>query len=292
MQRQLTKKPLPSTPPSDALLSISSTHMINKPINPPILQTTSASMNEAHRCPGANHRPPCPTADSITYAVVPKPVAPSTASTCVETPIVPFNSQCYLITPSTEPTPNYSALSSFIALQYPESSTAPTNGLPAFPPVKTVNAPISPVELSPGPEASDVARLPARTMIEPDVDSTCARRRPPDLQSLRVSPPPKYTFGLKHLLSMPRYVTHPRESVPCSSQDKCTLLRPLHNYMTNTSNHTYRKLSETSHPQIPAASPDPYVPSPSTSVLTVDHFRMLPIPHTRRLCLHYINLHI
>ncbi|GAA57921.1 hypothetical protein CLF_113351, partial [Clonorchis sinensis] len=256
MQRQLTKKLLPSTPPS------------------------------------TNHRPPCPTANPIPYDVVPKPVAPSTASTCVDDPTVPLNSQCYVITPSSEPTPNYSALSSFIASQDPEPSTVPTNGISALPLMKTPNVSISPVELSPGPKTTDAVRLQAGAMTTPIVDSTRSRRRPadllslrvppppkpPDLLSLRVPPPPKYTFGLKHLLSRPRYVTRPRESVPCSSQDKWTLLGPPHNYMTSTSNHAYRKLDETSHPQIPAASSGPYALSPFTFVPTVDHFRIPPIP--------------
>ncbi|KAG5452559.1 hypothetical protein CSKR_201736 [Clonorchis sinensis] len=84
-------------------------------------------------------------------------------------------------------------------------------------------------------------------MTAPGVDGTCARHRPPDLLSLRVPPPPKYTFGLKHLLSTPQYVTRPREFAPRSSQDKWTLSRPPHNHMTSTN----RKLGETSHPQIP-----------------------------------------
>ncbi|KAG5446100.1 hypothetical protein CSKR_203390 [Clonorchis sinensis] len=102
-------------------------------------------------------------------------------------------------------------------------------------------------------------------MTAPNVDSTCARRRPSDHLSLYAPRPPKCNFELKHLSSMPQYVTQPRESVPCSSQDKWTLLRPPHNYMTSTSNFTYRKLGETSHPQIPAASSDPYVLSPFCS---------------------------
>ncbi|GAA48205.1 hypothetical protein CLF_101311 [Clonorchis sinensis] len=94
MQRQLTKKLLPSTPPSDAPLSTSSAPMISKAIDSPIVQTTSASMNEVHRCPSTNHWPSCPTADPIPYATIPKPVAPSTASACVGAPVVPLNSQC------------------------------------------------------------------------------------------------------------------------------------------------------------------------------------------------------
>ncbi|GAA55577.1 hypothetical protein CLF_108355 [Clonorchis sinensis] len=402
MQRQLTKKLPPSTPPSDALLNTSPTHMINKAINPPIVRTTGASMNGAHRCPSTNHRPPCTTANSTPYAVVPKPVTPPAASTRVDAPVVPLNSHYHMITPSTEPTPSYSAPSSFIALQEPEPSTAPTNGLSALPlmkiqnvsissvdlspgpkttnaerlqagemttpivdstrsrrrppdllslrvpptpkyaleiyllsmpryvthpqlhprksdpsyavvpepfgpsttitcvdplivplysqcsaispstgttpnhpvassfialpdpepstapanglsalpSVKTANVPISPLELSPGPGANDVARLPAKTVTASDADGTCARNRPPDLLSLRVAPLPKYTFGLKHLLSRSQYVTRPREFVPRSSQDKWTLPRPLHNHMTST----YRKLGETSHPQIPKPS--------------------------------------
>ncbi|KAG5442904.1 hypothetical protein CSKR_202673 [Clonorchis sinensis] len=81
IQRQLTKKLPPSAPPSDVLLNTSSTHMINKAINPPIVQTASASMNAAHRCTSTNYRPTCPTANSIPYAVVPKPVAPVHALT-------------------------------------------------------------------------------------------------------------------------------------------------------------------------------------------------------------------
>ncbi|KAG5452788.1 hypothetical protein CSKR_202302 [Clonorchis sinensis] len=184
--------------------------------------------------------------------------------------MVPLNSQCYMLTPSTGTTPVNSALSCFIALQDLEPSTAPTNRLSALPHMATPNISISPAELSPGPKATNEARLQTRAMTSPVADSTRSRRRPPDLLSLRVPPPPKYALGLKHLLSRPRYVTHPRESVPCSSQDKWTLPRPPHN-------HKYRKLGETSHPQVPAASSDPYVLSESTFVPTVDHFRMPPI---------------
>ncbi|GAA47199.1 hypothetical protein CLF_100073 [Clonorchis sinensis] len=148
-QRKLTKKLPPSTLPTDALLNTSSTHMINKVTKPPIVQTTGASTNGAHRCPIANLRSTCATANSIPYAVLPKPVAPPTASTRVDAPLIPLNSQCYMITPSTEPTPNYSAPSSFIALQGPGHSTAPTSGVSALPLMKTPNVSISPVDLSP-----------------------------------------------------------------------------------------------------------------------------------------------
>ncbi|GAA54041.1 hypothetical protein CLF_111969 [Clonorchis sinensis] len=73
---------------------------------------TGASMNEAHRFPSTNHQPPWPIANSIPYAVVPKPVAPSTGSNCFGAPMVPFNSQCNKLTPNNGRTPTYSALSS------------------------------------------------------------------------------------------------------------------------------------------------------------------------------------
>ncbi|KAG5454573.1 hypothetical protein CSKR_203655 [Clonorchis sinensis] len=210
IQRQLTKKRLPSTPPSDALLNTSPTHMISKAINSPIVKTPGASMNRAHRCPSTNLRPTCATAKSIPYAVVPKPVTPPTVSTRVDAPVVPLNSQCHMITPSTEPTPNYSALSSFVALRDPEPSTAPANGLSALPLMKAPKVSISPVDLSPGPKTTNAVRPQTGAMTTPIVDSTRSRRRPPDLLSLRVPPPPKYALGLKHLLPRPRYATHPQ----------------------------------------------------------------------------------
>ncbi|GAA55508.1 hypothetical protein CLF_108199, partial [Clonorchis sinensis] len=191
MQRQLTKKPPPSTPPSDALLNTSSTHIINKAINPPIVKTTGASMDGAHRYFSTNHRPPCTTANSIPYAVVPKPEWTPTASTRVDAPVVLLNSQCHMITPGTQPTPNYSAPSSFVALQDPEPSTAPTNRLSALPLMKTPNVSISPVDLSPGPKMTNAIRLQAGAMTTPTVDTIRSRRRPTDLLSLRVPPPPK-----------------------------------------------------------------------------------------------------
>ncbi|GAA52236.1 hypothetical protein CLF_107658 [Clonorchis sinensis] len=97
----------------------------------------------------------------------------------------------------------------------------------------------SSVGLSPGPNTTDAVRLQARAMTIPIINSTRSRRRPSDLLFFRVPPPPTYALGLEHLLSRPRYVTHPRESVPCSSQDKWTLLRPPDNYISSMSNHTY-----------------------------------------------------
>ncbi|GAA57783.1 hypothetical protein CLF_113192 [Clonorchis sinensis] len=214
MQRQLTKKRPPSTPPSDALLNTPPTHMISKAINSPIVKTPGASMNGAHRCPSTNLRPTCATANSIPDAVVPKPVTPPTASTRVDAPVVPLNSQCHMITPSTEPTPNYSALSSFVALRDPEPSTAPANGLSALPLMKAPKVSISPVDLSPGPKTTNAVRPQAGAMTTPIVDSTRSRRRPLDLMSLPVPPPPKYALGLKHLLSRPHPQVHPRKSDP------------------------------------------------------------------------------
>ncbi|GAA51574.1 hypothetical protein CLF_106397 [Clonorchis sinensis] len=170
------------------------THTINKAINPTIVQTTNASMNEAQRSLITNHRPPCPTANPVPYTVVNKPAGPSTASTRVATPMVSLNSQYCVITPSNVPTPHYPVASCFIVLQDPEPSTTPANGLFALPSVKTANVPISPVELSPAPEATDVARLPASTMTAPDVDSTCACHRTPDSLSLCAPPPQSVVY--------------------------------------------------------------------------------------------------
>ncbi|GAA52787.1 hypothetical protein CLF_108812 [Clonorchis sinensis] len=138
----------------------------------------NASITESHRRPITNHRPPCPPVKPVPYGIVPKRVAPSTACTCFDAPMALLYSECSVITLSIEPAPNHSSVSRFIALQDPETSSAPENGLSASPLVKTANVLISPVEPSPGPEKSDAVPLPVRAMTTPDVDSTCARNSP------------------------------------------------------------------------------------------------------------------
>ncbi|KER32145.1 hypothetical protein T265_01762 [Opisthorchis viverrini] len=129
---------------------------------------------------------------------VPKPVAPSTANKCIHAPRVTLNSQCYVIAPSAGPTSNYSLTSCFIALQEAEAFIATANGLSTLPSV-------SPVELlSHGPEATDAARLLAIATTTPEADSTCARHRPHDLPSLRVTPVSKYACELGYLSSRSR----------------------------------------------------------------------------------------
>ncbi|KER26224.1 hypothetical protein T265_06502 [Opisthorchis viverrini] len=106
----------------------------------------------------------------------------------VDSPTVRSLSQGSVIAPSIGPAPDYSEAFRLIDLQEPEPSNASGNRLSASPSVKTANASVSPVELFRSTEMTNGARLPARAMTTPDVDSTRSRHRHPDLLYLRVTP--------------------------------------------------------------------------------------------------------
>ncbi|KAG5453093.1 hypothetical protein CSKR_202397 [Clonorchis sinensis] len=63
------------------------------------------------------------------------------------------------------------------AMKYIPTNSFSVMQRPASPSVKTANVPISPLELSPGPEGTDATRLLAKTMTAPDVAAR-ARHRP------------------------------------------------------------------------------------------------------------------
>ncbi|GAA57606.1 hypothetical protein CLF_112962, partial [Clonorchis sinensis] len=100
------------------------------------------------------------------------------------------------------------------------------------------------------------------------------------------------SFGLEHLLSWPRHIMHPREFVPCSSQDKWTLSRPPHTHITSTSNCKYRKLGEISHPQIPKPAHNLKTPLPNLSPYQAMPPGHLHATYLRSLCVGYLHRYL
>ncbi|GAA57333.1 hypothetical protein CLF_112543 [Clonorchis sinensis] len=196
---------------------------------------------------------------------LPEPVAPSTASTCADA--CHNVTQTCLLDPGPaphahghEPSTSISGHPQMLSL----TSTTPTRW---------------------------TADLRDTVTIQPthealfEEDSAGSFSSPPDLMTLRVSPPKRF-LELEHVLSKPRTVTpspatNPRAPAPCPSSTNLTIPVTPHKRICSPSNRATQFPDRIFKPQLPLPNPSPYqVPAfwQPAYYLPGIPFRQLPTP--------------
>ncbi|GAA56642.1 hypothetical protein CLF_111293, partial [Clonorchis sinensis] len=195
---------------------------------------------------------------------LPKPVTPSTASTCADA--------CHSVTQTCllDPGPAPQA-----------HDREPSTSISGHPQISSLTS------TTPTRSTADlrdtVTNQPTHEAVVED-DSTGSLSRPPDLMTLRVSPPKRF-LGLKHLLSKRRTVTPSPAPTP-----RAPALRPstnltipvvLHKRISSPSNRATQFPDRIFKPQRPSPNPSPYQVPPfwqPTYYLPGIPFRQPPTP--------------
>ncbi|GAA54298.1 hypothetical protein CLF_113580 [Clonorchis sinensis] len=195
---------------------------------------------------------------------LPKPVTPSTASTCADA--------CHSVTQTCllDPGPAPQA--------HDHEPSTSISGHPQISSLTSTTPTRSTADLR-----DTVTNQPTHEAVVED-DSTGSLSRPPDLMTLRVSPPKRF-LGLKHLLSKRRTVTPSPAPTP-----RALALRPstslaipvvLHKRISSPSNRATQFPDRILKPQRPLPNPSPYQVPPfwqPTYYLPGIPFRQPPTP--------------